>query len=323
MLVSSEEARVTGWICTGLALVILIVRVMAARLRRGSFDISTPICAAAILIIAARVAVNQYVLTDGTSNDALDGKVYFNADDLKKIKIGSILSLIARLMVTTLYWLQSALLLLFYCRIFEVRARWTTVLIWICWAALPTTYIAVVLTTFLECHPFRLYWQIDPNPGKCIKAYIQLLTQGIANIVLDLLLLTISCPLVLVRNRTILEKIRLATLFCLGFFCIIVTCVRIAYIYAEDSYQPVRSFWASVQMLVSCFVANAPTIYGSLQLIKRRKTEQTTRRGSRPELWRHLHTTDESTAFPVAPSLDRQGTGSSHKPEKAWSRWIP
>ncbi|KAI1607885.1 hypothetical protein EDD37DRAFT_644300 [Exophiala viscosa] len=324
MLVSSQEARVTGWVCAGLALVILIVRVIAARLRRGSFDISTPICTTAILIIAARVAVNQFVLSYGTSNDTINGKgQYFDSDDLEKIKVGSILSLIARLMVTTVYWLQSALLLLFYCRIFEVRAQSTTALIRICWVALPTTYIAVVLATFLECHPFSLYWQIDPNPGKCIKAYIQLLTQGIANIVLDLLLLIISCPLILVRNRTILEKIRLATLFCLGFFCIIVTCVRIAYIYAEDSYQPVRSFWASVQMLVSCFVANAPTIYGSLQLIRRRKTEQTTRRGSRPELWLHLHTADDSTAIPIAPVLDRQGTGSSHKPEKTWSRWIP
>lgn len=324
MLVSSQEARVTGWICAGLALVILIVRVAAARLRRGSFDISTPICAASILIIGVRIAVNQYVLSYGTSNDALDGKgQYFDSHELDKIRIGSILSLIARLLITTVYWLQTALLLLFYCRIFEVRARWTTVLIWTCWAALPTTYIAVVLATFLECQPFRLYWQMDPNPGNCIKAYIQLLTQGIANIVLDLLLLAISCPLVLVRNRTISEKIRLGTLFCLGFFCIIVTGVRIGYIYAEDSYQPVRSFWASVQMLVSCFVANAPTVYGSLQLIRRRKTEQSTRRGSRPELWLHLQATDESNHLSINPVLDRRRTDSSNKAEKAWSRWIP
>lgn len=312
--------------CAGLSLVILLVRGVIARVKDGKSDISTVICIASILVVTARLIVNQFVLSYGTSNDALFGKAqYFDAHDLETLKIGSILALIARLLITTFYWLQTCLLLLFYSRIFEVRARWTTILIRICWVAIPLTYVAVVLATFLECHPFQLYWQIEENPGNCIRAYIQLLTQGISNIALDLMLLAISCPLLVVRHRSIFEKLRVGALFCLGFFCIILTCVRIAYIYAEDSYQPVRSFWASIQMLVSCFVANVPTVYGCLKLIRRRKTQRNARRGSRPEIWLHAQNTNESTASSTVPVLNRQDMNSPSCAEKGygWPRWIP
>lgn len=324
MLVSSQDARLAGWACAGLSLLILIVRATAARLQSGSFDISAIICFAAIVVVSARLVVNYYVLSYGTSNDALFGNSqYFDSHDLEALKIGSILALIARLLITTFYWLQNCLLLLFYSRILEIRARWTTVLIQLCWIAMPLTYIAVVLATFLECHPFRVYWQIEPNPGICIRAYIQLLTQGVANIVLDLILLAIAWPLIVVRHRSVWEKLRVGTLFCLGFFCIITTCVRIGYIYAEESYQPVRSFWASVQMVVSCFVANAPTIYGCFKLIRRRKSHQIARRGSRPEVWLHLRVTNERLASSDIPVLTGQPTTPPTCSEKGWSRWVP
>ncbi|KAJ9607211.1 hypothetical protein H2200_008283 [Cladophialophora chaetospira] len=326
MLVSSDEAKVSGWVCAGISLIILIVRTITARIHHGSFDISTVVCVAAIAAVVARLVVNQYVLTFGTSNDALNGtSTYFDAKDLRDLKIGSILSLIARLLITTICWLQNCLLLLFYSRIFEIRAQWTTRLIRITWIAIPVSYIIVVLSTFLECHPFHLYWQVDPNPGRCVKAYIQLLLQGLSNIVLDVLLLAICYPLLTaVRRRSLSEQLRVGTLCCLGVFCIIITIVRIAYIYAESSYQPVRSFFASVQIAASCFVANAPTIYGCLRMIKRRKSEQMIRRGSRPEVWLQLQATNESTMpvnVPIA--MMRETSASSNKSEKTWSRWVP
>ncbi|EXJ72536.1 uncharacterized protein A1O5_03682 [Cladophialophora psammophila CBS 110553] len=324
MLVSSEDAKLGGWVCAGLSLVILIIRIIAARIHHGSFDLSTAICVAAVVAVVIRLIVNQFVLTYGTSNDALNGKsTYFNSEDLENLKIGSILSLIARLLITTICWLQSCLLLLFYSRIFEIRAKWTTRLIQICWMAIPVTYVGVVLATFLECQPFHLYWQVKPSPGRCIRAYIQLLLQGISNIVLDLLLLAISYPLLAaVRQRSLSEQLRVGTLCCLGVFCIVITLVRIGYIYAEQSYQPVRSFFASVQIAASCFVANVPTIYGCVRMIRRRKSHQMQRRGSRPEVWLQLQVTNESNTSANVPVSMRE-TSSSNESEKKWSRLIP
>ncbi|KIV90213.1 hypothetical protein PV10_07542 [Exophiala mesophila] len=324
MLTSSFDARVTGYVCTAVAITILIVRIVTSRLKLGYFDVSVWVCVLAILVASSRIVVNQYVLTYGTSNDAIYGNTkYFDEEDLARLKIGSILALIARLLITTFYWLQNCLLLLFYSQLFQIRSRLTTALIRSCWAALALSYIAVVLSTFLECRPFRLYWQVDPAPGTCIRAYIQLVVQASTNIVLDLHLLAISFPLIIVQHRTLSERLRVWTLFVLGFFCIIITCIRLAYIYAESSYQPVRSLWASIQLLVSCFVANAPTIYGSIKLIKRRKSEQTARRGSRPEIWLHLHVSNENAAAADVPVVTRQISHSPTSCEKAWSRWVP
>jgi len=104
MLVSSQDAKIAGWVCAGLSLVILIVRVIASRIKHGSFDTSSIVCFVAIVIVTARIVVNQYVLSFGTVNDKIFGKSeYFNSSDLRTLKIGSVLALIARLLVTTFY----------------------------------------------------------------------------------------------------------------------------------------------------------------------------------------------------------------------------
>jgi hypothetical protein len=32
------------------------------------------------------------------------------------------------------------------------------------WASLAVTFIVALIVTFTECHPFRLYWQVVPDP---------------------------------------------------------------------------------------------------------------------------------------------------------------
>ncbi|OTA98165.1 hypothetical protein M426DRAFT_43116, partial [Hypoxylon sp. CI-4A] len=179
------------------------------------------------------------------------------------------LVLVARVLLTSALWLQICVLLLFYSRITS-GITWADRLTKTAWVAVCLTYIAIVPATFLECRPISLYWQISPDPGHCVRAYVQLLIQGVANIVIDLLLLSIAYPLICLRKRSLSEYISLYTLFALGTFCIVITVVRIVLVFDEDSSQTTRSLWASVQIFVSCFVANAPTIYGSLRVVRRK-----------------------------------------------------
>jgi len=108
-------------------------------------------------------------------------------------------------------------------------------------------------------------------------------------------------------------------LFALGTFCIIITIVRLVSVYDTKSAQPTRSFWASVQMIVSTFVANAPTIYGDLNIAKRKKNEPMVRRRSPPELWAPdsrtdiEHGGDHLLAFP-----ERVATSFSQSSTKEW-----
>ncbi len=36
------------------------------------------------------------------------------------------------------------------------------------WFFLAVTYLVVQSVTFVECHPFYLYWQVMPDPGEYI-----------------------------------------------------------------------------------------------------------------------------------------------------------
>ena len=324
MLITAGNAKLANWICAASSILILSVRLVATRLRDKSFDVASAFVIAALLVLVVRVIVVYLYLLYGTSNDVLYGKKdYFDSSDLSTIKAGSILSLISRMLITTFYWLQICLLLLFYSSITRDIHRIRTMRA--CWVLIGVTYVAVVLSTFLECHPFRLYWQIDPNPGQCVRAYVQLFMQGLSNIVLDLFLLVISFPMLRMHNRSWPQTFRVGSLFLLGFFTIIVTCLRIVYIHMENSYQPVRSFWASIQMLTSTFVANAPTIYGCYQLVRRRRSEQQARRSSRPEIWLALNEsasrTSDNPPTPPPVALIRTNDAAPGD-EKAWSRHV-
>jgi hypothetical protein len=197
---------------------------------------------------------------------AHDGQSY-NQDELSKAHMGTTLTLITRLLVTTFYWLQCSVLLLVYRRLVS-HITWVRHTIEFCWLVIGTTYIAVVLTTFLECHPFHLYYSLAVP--ECSKAYAQLWVQCLSNVTIDLVLLSISTPIMREQIRLFPKNLQLGTMFVLGFFCIVISCLRIRYIYASSSAQPTRSLWASIQALVATVVANVPSIYGAIKLWRRK-----------------------------------------------------
>lgn len=309
----SPEAQNVGYACAALSIIILAGRLVVSRWRREPFDFSFFLVVLSMLVITARVVTNNYYLKFGTANDVLHDPDFPEHNDTSRLKAGSILVLFARVLLTAALWLQICLLLLFYSRITS-GITWADRLTKTAWVTVCLTFIAVVLATFLECRPISLYWQVDPDPGHCVRAYAQLLIQCIANIVIDLLLLFIAYPLICLRKRSLSEYISLYTLFALGTFCIVITIIRVVLIFNEDSSQTARSLWASVQMFVSCFVANAPTIYGSLRVVRRKRSGQRSGQGyldtngepssrpSRPEVESWLKMDEEIALRPITPA---------------------
>ncbi|KAI1407532.1 hypothetical protein F5Y13DRAFT_125794 [Hypoxylon sp. FL1857] len=305
---NSPEAQQVGYACAALSVIILASRLGISRWRREPFDISFFLVVLSMLVIIARIITNNYYLEFGTANDVLHNPDFPEHHDTSRMKAGSILVLFARVLLTAALWLQICLLLLFYSRITS-GITWADRLTKTAWITVALTFIAVVLATFLECRPISLYWQVDPDPGYCVRAYAQLLIQGVANIVIDLLLLFIAYPLICLRKRSLSEYISLYTLFALGTFCIVITIIRVVLIFNENSSQTTRSLWASVQMFVSCFVANAPTIYGSLRVVQRKRSGQRSEQGyangelssrpSRPEIESWLKMDEEIALTPI------------------------
>ena len=284
-MITNANANLATYVCSGIALAIILVRFCVVGLYKLKFDAADWVSLFGVAVITARLINDHYLLKEGTANDVLNRHLTnLTPQQLHKIKIGSILALIARLFDTTFFWSQIAVLLLFYSNLLH-SLRWVSIAIKLCWGLLGATYIAVVVATFAECMPFHLYWQIDPSPGQCAHAYIQLSLQAGCNIVLDLTVLAISIPLLRLQGRSTSQKVRITVMVCLGLFTLIITCVRLPLVVHDHSAQLSRTFFASIQLLTSTFVANMPTIYGRLQNGRRKKAEQLLRRESTPETW--------------------------------------
>jgi hypothetical protein len=74
-------------------------------------------------------------------------------------------------------WLQKLVLLDFSRHIIQ-KLRWEKLALWGIGIILFGSYVAAQITTFSECDPFHLYWQVIPNPGTCSQAQVQLFVLG-------------------------------------------------------------------------------------------------------------------------------------------------
>lgn len=263
-IISRHDAFLANWICASLALAILVARFVTHRQQQQRVDNIAYIVICSILILIFRTVCNVLILQFGTINTP-------GAENGPAIRTGSILVLCARVLATTYYWLQSVLLLLFYREIMSHMARIYNA-IKLCWVVLVLTWLAVILATVLECQPISYYWTLTSNgPHRCTRAYGQILLQCISNLAIDLLLLVISAPIIIQQARLFPRNLQLGFLYILGTFCIIVIGVKIDFIFKDGSLQQARSLWASVQVVVSTFVANMPSVYGAAKNAKRHR----------------------------------------------------
>ncbi|RYP32916.1 hypothetical protein DL768_011121 [Monosporascus sp. mg162] len=270
-----NQAYIASIVCGALSMFILIARSIVCRWYGKPIDLSFYLVILSIFVIAGRTAMDHVYLSLRSANDALrgpDAALDFNKVKLADIKTQSIMILLSRVLSTVALWLQNAILLLFYSNITSgirlvakmIKASWT-------WWIISIT--GIILATLLECRPIKLYWQPTPDRDQCVGAHIQLLLQGISNIILDLMLLFIAYPLVTLRKRSWAERVSLYTLFALGAFSMITTVIRLVLVFKQGPSHATRNIWASVNIVVATFIANAPTLYGTLRSARRKSSQ--------------------------------------------------
>lgn len=128
-------------------------------------------------------------------------------------------------------------------------------------ASLIATFLAVVIADLAECQPFAHYWQVVPDPGsRCRQGYAHLTTVTACNVFTDLLLVVFPVPIVVQSRLSMGRKALLVMLFCLHLFTVVVAVYRVPEILRENGYQATRTMWASAEILVATFAANALTL---------------------------------------------------------------
>ncbi|KAH6970726.1 hypothetical protein BKA56DRAFT_559188 [Ilyonectria sp. MPI-CAGE-AT-0026] len=251
------------WLFSCLTLVIIAVRLVWRKVAKQPFNLGDYLSMAAGVCAMTRLGLIHVVLSYGTNNlSAAVRKTHvFTATDIAHRTIGSKLSITNRVFYNSYLWLQKLVLLDVYRRLL-LNLRYEKVTIYSFLFVFFCTYVTCQVTTFSECKPFHLYWQVVPSPGTCVQAQLQLIVVGVLNIVTDTMLLVLPIPLVLGLKTPWQRKLKLYALFMLGIFIIAITCIRLPINAQNKDSQISRTTWASIELLTAAIVVNAPTIYG-------------------------------------------------------------
>ncbi|KAG7135490.1 hypothetical protein HYQ45_006759 [Verticillium longisporum] len=251
------------WLFSWIALAIMVVRLIWRKVAKQAFNLGDYLTMAACFFVVARMGIIHMVLTWKTNNmpAAYRENHVLTPEEIHQREIGSKLALTARVVYSSYLWLQKLVLLDLYRRLL-VKLPHEHIKVYSFLAVFLVTWIACQVSTFIECKPIHLYWQVVPHPGSCVEAEAQLMTVGILNIVTDLMLILLPLPLVVAMQAAWRLKAQLYVLFLLGLFIIAISIVRLPITTLHKDSQLDRSTWASVELLVTAFVVNAPTMYG-------------------------------------------------------------
>ncbi|KAJ5780667.1 hypothetical protein N7457_005827 [Penicillium paradoxum] len=182
----------------------------------------------------------------------------------KEQRIGFLKSFLA---VQILYFtnavLTKASLLLLFHRIFGV-VRWFRWVLWASGVLVICYFIACVIASIAGCSPVAKFWDTD-IPGHCINEIAFFRWNGVANMILDFLVLSLPFPMAWRVNTTLRQKLILTGIFLLGSFVCIVSILRVVSFDNANPNDPTFSnvnpaTWSSVEQSVGIICACLPTL---------------------------------------------------------------
>ncbi|PUU76754.1 hypothetical protein B9Z19DRAFT_989308 [Tuber borchii] len=194
----------------------------------------------ALAALVVRVVLIHLVLMNGTNN--LSDPRNLSDGERRRREFGSKMVLITRTCYVLFIWFMKFGIVSFYERIvvkLESRRVWLKYLIF--------------------------GRQVYPDPGEaCSSSQAQLYTTGVCNIFTDLILIIYPLPIIFNTGLRLRRKLQIGGLFSLGFFVIIVTIFRLTFVVRNNVLLKWRALFGHIEMLVACFVANAPALYRTI-----------------------------------------------------------
>ncbi|KAJ5909579.1 hypothetical protein N7504_004222 [Penicillium tannophilum] len=154
-------------------------------------------------------------------------------------------------------------LLLLYHRIFGVVRyfRWA---LWVAGAVVIAWCVANILGILLGCWPIAKIW--NPSlPGRCINSGAFGRWSGVANLLIDVLILCLPYPMAWRLQTSVRQKVTLSGMFLLGTFVCVVSVLRVTSFKYDSlgysSYKNIEpSTWSSVEQSVGIICACLPTL---------------------------------------------------------------
>ena len=110
--------------------------------------------------------------------------------------------------------IKTSLILLYY-RIFGV-VRWFRWLLAVAWSIVLLYYVIALFVAVFECTPVTFYWDKNIKGGTCIDQNSFYRWNGVANLLIDFMILCLTMPMVWRLKLGIRQKISLSSIFLLG-----------------------------------------------------------------------------------------------------------
>ncbi|KAF3937331.1 hypothetical protein ABW19_dt0203210 [Dactylella cylindrospora] len=249
--------------CNALSFALFLIRLGMRKYRKEKFNLGDLWTALAGVFMIARVTCQHFILKYGTVTTITPEEraaMKFTEEELYYIVLCSKLNLPGRFSLTSLLWCLKLAVLDFLRRIIR-RMRWEKTIIIVFSVALALTYIIASVAVFVECRPFELWWQINPDPGPCVQGNLWLITYEIGNMITDLMLIAVPFPLVFKAKISIKRRLQLCLIFSLGFFLVAICVPRLIQGTTNARIQLSRTMWASIETLFASIVAMVPSIY--------------------------------------------------------------
>lgn len=109
---------------------------------------------------------------------------------------------------------KTSLILLYY-RIFGV-IRWFRWTLAAAWTIVLLYFIVDLIVAIFECTPVAYYWDKTIKGGTCINQDQFYRWNGVANLLIDFMILTLSIPMIWRLNLAYRQKLSLSGIFLLG-----------------------------------------------------------------------------------------------------------
>ncbi|KAI0539554.1 hypothetical protein GGR58DRAFT_499992 [Xylaria digitata] len=130
-------------------------------------------------------------------------------------------------------------------------------------AVLGLTFLASILSVFLECQQLKLNWILFPEPEKCSYNALWIITYEMCNIITDTMLF--FQPILLILGEPIPKwersRLFLVLVFGLGVILIVVEIARLVEGLPFTNMILNRIVWGSVEVTIAASVATLPTVY--------------------------------------------------------------
>ncbi|KAI4108055.1 MAG: hypothetical protein LQ339_002327 [Xanthoria mediterranea] len=157
--------------------------------------------------------------------------------------------------------IKTSLVLLYY-RIFGV-IRWFRFVLATALTVVFLYFIVCVLIAILECQPVGFYWDKSIQGGKCIDQYQFYRWNGVANLLIDFLIWSLTLLVIWHLNLSLRQKISLSVIFALGLLACAASIVRVVafnQVKTEDiTYTLVTAtIWTTIEQSVGIICACLP-----------------------------------------------------------------